>query len=170
MDLIEKALYGYRRSPRRWQQWLAERLLEVGLQRSAVDPALFYNLDQGIAMLVHVDDMMLIGPGLLTETIFKKLQTSMKLREVGRLDKSGDEEKFLNKLIMRTKHGFILRGNTWIVDELVKRADVVGCKYTATPAVKYAVRQVLDFTSHRRSSWTLSQHCWWPHVRWTRSV
>ena len=39
--LIGKALYGYRRSPCLWQQWLAERLAEVSLQRSAIDPALF---------------------------------------------------------------------------------------------------------------------------------
>ena len=124
--------------------WLAERLEEVSLQRSAIDPALFYNLDLGIGMLVHVDDMLLIGPEQAVRTLFKKLQGTMKLRETGCLRRTGDEEKFLNKLIKRTEHGFILRGNTWIIDELVKRAGVENCKFTATPAVKYAVRQVLD--------------------------
>ena len=90
-------------------------------------------------MLVHVDDMLLIGPEQVVRTLFKKLQGTMKLWETGCLRKTGDEEKFLNKFIRRTEYGFILRGNTWIIDELVKRAGVENCKFTATPAVKYAV-------------------------------
>ena len=89
--LIGKALYGYRRSPRLWQQWLTERLEEVSLQRSAIDPALFYNLDLGIGMLVHVDDMLLIGPEQAVRTLFKKVQGTMNF---GRPDVSG-------RLVMR---------------------------------------------------------------------
>jgi hypothetical protein len=109
-----------------------------------VDPALFFNLQLGVWVLVHVDDMFLAGRRGDVELLFQPLQAAMKLRETGRLYGVGDCCNFLNKRIYRTASGFALIGNLWLVDELVKKHHLENTKYVATPAVQYTTRQILD--------------------------
>ena len=40
--IIHRALYGYKRSPRLWQRWLSDNLMDLKLKRSQVDPTTFY--------------------------------------------------------------------------------------------------------------------------------
>ena len=93
-------------------------------------------------MLFHVDDLMLFGPKLAVENLFERMQQKMKLREVGRLEHSGDHCTFLNKQVRRTETGFTIMGNPKIAQALVERAGVANTKFMGTPAVRYTATQV----------------------------
>lgn len=140
---ILKALYGYRRAPRLWQQRLSQRLNQLGLARSQVDPALFFEPEARIWILIHVDDFFMLGRRKETVNLFCKLSMEMKLREIGRLDQVGNQVSFFNKTIQRAQNGYEMINNLWLIDELVKRLGVQDSKHVATPMVQYPQRQVM---------------------------
>jgi hypothetical protein len=72
-------------------------------------------------LLVHFDDMFIMGKKGEVEELFQKLQQVMKIRETGRVEKEGDTASFLNRTIVGTARGFKLAGNSWLVDQLVAR-------------------------------------------------
>jgi hypothetical protein len=71
--LILKALYGYRRSPRLWQLWLADALKRLSMFRSQADPALFVIPVIMLWLLAHVDDMFIMGKTSDVEELFRQL-------------------------------------------------------------------------------------------------
>ncbi len=56
-----KALYGYRKSPRLWQDWFSERLERLQMNRSKVEPTIYREATHEIFAALHVDDMMIFG-------------------------------------------------------------------------------------------------------------
>ena len=58
---LSVALYGYRRSPRLWQQFFTRVILSAGFQQSRVDPTLFFDLTAHVMLVIYVDDMFLTG-------------------------------------------------------------------------------------------------------------
>ncbi len=54
--IVGKAQYGYRKSPRLFQLWLANVLVELTLSLSQVDSTLFFSEDRQVQVLFHVDD------------------------------------------------------------------------------------------------------------------
>ena len=99
LDVL-KALYGYRKSPRLWQDWITDKLIQIPLRRSKVEPSIFYNDEKTIFVAMHVDDLIFFGETTQVETIFKNLQQEVLLHEVGCLSHAGDELNYLGKIIM----------------------------------------------------------------------
>ena len=94
LDVLQ-ALYGYRKSPRLWQDWITEKLMQIPLRRSKVEPSIFYNDEKTIFVAMQVDDLIFFGELTQVETIFKTLQQEVLLHEVGRLTHAGDELTYL---------------------------------------------------------------------------
>ena len=71
---VMKALYGYRKSPRLWQDWISERLTQLPLSRSKVEPTIYFDTEKQILVAMHVDDLMFLGPKEIVETFFAEFQ------------------------------------------------------------------------------------------------
>ena len=145
--IVRKAQYGYRKSPQLWQKWLGSGLVSVGLTMSVADPMICYSLETGVRMVFHVDDLLFFGPAPAVETVFASLQGFMRLREVGRMAKTGDQRPFFNRQMRRTATGFTVRGNLKVLDALVTRCGLQQAKYIATPAPTYSTNHVEEATS-----------------------
>ncbi|CAE8605354.1 unnamed protein product [Polarella glacialis] len=64
--VLQKALYGLRRSPRLWQNWFASQLATVGFCRCRADPQLYYRRSDDALIVTHADDLRLTAaPGEL---------------------------------------------------------------------------------------------------------
>eukprot|EP00972_Heterocapsa_arctica_P100197 14773898-Heterocapsa_arctica.AAC.1 len=50
---IRQALYGLRRAPQYWQEHFANKLHEIGYQRSIADPQLFWHPEDGTIIVAH---------------------------------------------------------------------------------------------------------------------
>ena len=96
--LLQKALYGLRRSPRLWQQTFIKTLSELGLQQGTEDTCVFSN--EYILLLVFVDDVIafcrLEDQGYLTK-FQGKLEQKYPMRNPGELN------WFLGVRILRDK-------------------------------------------------------------------
>ena len=58
---VQKALYGYRKTPRLWQDWITDKLMQIPLRRSKVEPSIFYNDEKTIFAAMHVDDQKVVN-------------------------------------------------------------------------------------------------------------
>ena len=135
LDVL-KALYGYRKSPRLWQDWITDKLMQIPLRRSKVEPSIFYNDEKTIFVAMHVDDLIFSGPLPKVEMIFKTLQQEVLIHEVGRLVQPGDELTYLGKIITRTTHGFELRSNDKLVESYIRVCGVEASKGVDTAVVR----------------------------------
>ncbi len=114
----------------------------VGLKRSQVDSTVFMEEGSGTLLTFHVDDIMTLGEEKKVERLFGELTKRMKLREVGRLAKEGDVGSFSNRRIRRTRHGFAVRGNDQLVEQLLTAARVQTFRHVSTPTAKYSRSQI----------------------------
>jgi len=112
-----------------------------------VEPTLFMLVEFAIWLLIHVDDMFVLGGRGKVAKVFQMIREKMKLRETGRLDAPGQRVDFLNKRIERIEGGFRLAGNRWLVDSIVQKLGVEQSKYVGTPMVQYPSRQIMDAAS-----------------------
>ena len=59
---LHRALYGLRKAPHHFQEWLVSVLVEkLGFECSRVDPSIFVNMKMREYMCVHVDDPLAVG-------------------------------------------------------------------------------------------------------------
>ena len=85
--LLQKTLYGLRRSPKHWYEMASTALLEMGLTQSTHDPCLFYGIpsspahpaqpgDEPITVGLYVDDMVYFSDNDDIEHRFEKILAS----------------------------------------------------------------------------------------------
>jgi hypothetical protein len=117
---VMKALYGYRKSPRLWQDWISERLTQLPLSRSKVEPTIYFNKEKQVMLAMHVDDLMFLGPKENVEAFFAQLQKEVLIREVGRLENPDDEVTYHGKTITRTRRGFELRASDKLIESYIR--------------------------------------------------
>ena len=79
---LNKALYGLKQSARNWQQYLGTEFKRIGLKQLPTDPSIF--IGEGIIIITHVDDMIVIGrnTAIIAETK-AKLTGKMELHDLG---------------------------------------------------------------------------------------
>ena len=78
-----KRVYGIKTSPRLWQKHLTSALENIGFKQSRADHCLFTSAD--IALLVYVDDLLIIGTSGATSDFLKKLEHQVSLKHVTQL-------------------------------------------------------------------------------------
>ena len=63
---LQKSLYGLKQAGRKWYETLHKALVNIGFQRSTVDPAVFYTrVGEDVAILfIHVDDTTITSSSL----------------------------------------------------------------------------------------------------------
>eukprot|EP00050_Salpingoeca_kvevrii_P005059 m.268492 g.268492 ORF g.268492 m.268492 type:complete len:398 (+) comp11077_c3_seq7:374-1567(+) len=81
---LKKAAYGLVQAAARWWETLSEAAAELDLHPTSVDPCLFLNGDKSIALICHVDDILLAGASEHQINTFKAgLSSRFKARDVG---------------------------------------------------------------------------------------
>jgi hypothetical protein len=153
--VLRRALYGYRKSPRLWQDFLVRQIEKCELERTQVEPAIFVNSDGSILVLVHVDDVLISASTENASLVMNQLKNYMKMKDVGSVRKIGDSCSFLGRTIRLTSEGYVIEGSGKIVNAFLEELGVTQCKYTPTPAIKLSQREIeqselLDGPGHRK--------------------
>ena len=91
---VKKATYGLKTSPRLWQRHLTSVLENIGFTQSRADRCLFPSDD--IALLIYVDDVLIIGTSATTSDFLQKLEHQFSLKHITHLTHSQDL-KFLGE-------------------------------------------------------------------------
>ena len=139
---VLRALYGYRRSPRLWQDWMSAVLVnDVGFYRSVVEPSVFWHHQRLVILVMHVDDLLIAGQQIEVTWCFESIAKHMILKKVGSLIAPGDETIYLGKKIRRTETGFELETNPALIKSYIEACGVTGGRGVDTPSVKYDQRQ-----------------------------
>lgn len=79
---LNSSLYGLKQSARQWYQCLAEQLKEIGFAPSQVDPSMYILKSKDVitaAIIVHVDDILLLGTQSVIDEVEHLLQRKFKL-------------------------------------------------------------------------------------------
>lgn len=78
--VLQKALYGLRRSPRAWQNWFASQLATLGFHRCRADPQLYHRRRDGALIVTHADDLRVTASPEELPTLKEKLAGLMVLK------------------------------------------------------------------------------------------
>jgi hypothetical protein len=125
-----RALYGLRRAPLLWQQELSEFLKVVGLRQVKEESCLFTN-DNGIFLLFHVDDILLVSRKDCAEqalAVRKALIARYEMKDLGELN------WFLGIRVIRNRE----QGKLWIcqdsyIEKITHRYNLQFRKHPYTP-------------------------------------
>ena len=81
---LRKALYGLKQSPKLWYNYLAKVLAKIGFYPLPIDEGVFINREERIAIAIHVDDLLVIGPieGIIT-SLLAKIDKDLKIQPLG---------------------------------------------------------------------------------------
>jgi len=141
---VLRALYGYRRSPRLWQDWFVEQMAAALMRRLRSEPSVFVTSSDEIWCILHVDDRLVMGPIEAVMELYRKLQESVVIRQVGKLEKSGDELTFLGRTIRLRDDGFEVEGNWTLLLNLAEKLKLSSAKPEATPVVRSSAKEEGD--------------------------
>ena len=98
--LLQRALYGLRKSPKLWFEEISATLQKQGCYPCSDKPCLFVHEKQLIYIFVYVDDFLLIAPKEHKEhleAIKQKLQETYEFRDLGEV------EHFLTVRVVRNR-------------------------------------------------------------------
>jgi hypothetical protein len=85
---LKKALYGLKQAPRQWHTKLKEVLVGMGFSPCVSDPSLYLKFEDGIWILVYVDDMLLIGSSAeALAPIKKQLMEALPMKDLGEVSR-----------------------------------------------------------------------------------
>ena len=116
--ILGRVLPGQREGASEWFQRLKGTLLECGLKQCPEAPTMWGNDDRSIALLIHVDDMILTGADEAMEGLIKKLEDVEEKYEVS--VEKGDRVNFLKRTVSKESGGTKIRVNDKYLDGLVR--------------------------------------------------
>ena len=98
----------------------------MGVLRSKLGSSVFY-MGSGKSQLlavVHVDDLLVIGPKKSRDWLIAELNQRFDLKHVKYLERSGDQAKLLGRTLSKTEKGFVLINSPEYAEELAKHFDL----------------------------------------------
>ena len=81
---LTRALYGIKISPKLWQQYLANKLEELGLRKNKVDPCIFAS--EQLVVMHHLDALLIVGDKSQQESFINQLSAYISLEDTTKLD------------------------------------------------------------------------------------
>ena len=120
-----KSLYGLRTAPRRWQEHFSKLLCEMGFEQDLLDSCLFNHKIKGIALNVHVDDLLIVGQKKVVEELLKELGTHVELKFGEVKDKP---ILHLGRTLRKTKSGFEFGISPKYIENMVNEMGWNGMK------------------------------------------
>ncbi|KAE8733468.1 hypothetical protein F3Y22_tig00001120pilonHSYRG00022 [Hibiscus syriacus] len=126
---LHKSIYGLKQASRQWFTVFSNVVIQLGFQQSPFEHSLFTRGcgNKFIALLVYVDDIVLVGEDLQAlHNIQSLLQQHFKLKELGPL------RYFLSFEIARNSSGIILSQRKYAL-QLLEDTGCLGIKPTESP-------------------------------------
>ena len=78
---LKKAMYGTRDAPQIWADVVRSTLDRLGYKQSLFQPAVYYNLEKDVIVVVHVDDFLCTGDGKALEELHVKLSKAFEIKQ-----------------------------------------------------------------------------------------
>ncbi|CAE8639057.1 unnamed protein product, partial [Polarella glacialis] len=129
---LKRALYGLRRAPQLFQEFLAGVLGEMGFYRLKSDPAIFYLAAENVYIDIHVDDPLFVGPDAAVEKVIAALETKVKYKRGEEITEKS-WVRYLGRERRKTKDGFKVRIPPKYVEEMLKELRLQDCRAVMTP-------------------------------------
>ena len=138
---LKKALYGLRAAPAAWQKHFAKVVTtSLHFTRSKYDPNVYFA--PGIWILVHVDDILLVGSMVLCRKLISDLSKHLLMKETGNLNDEHSEITFLGRLMKRTGDAILFIVEQSYYDQLFEEGGVTGSRSVTSPGMK--TRDVME--------------------------
>ncbi|XP_020677316.1 uncharacterized protein LOC110095932 [Dendrobium catenatum] len=141
--LLRKSIYGLKQAPRQWFQTFSQALLNIGFQKSNVDPSLFtyhHNNNQAY-LLIYVDDILLTNnhPTSLLH-IIASLSKKFSIKHLGK------PSRFLGINILHHSNSMHL-SQTPYAEAIIQQEGILKCKPISNPSyTKAPVSLLTDST------------------------
>ena len=167
---LNKAIYGLRSSPKAWQNHLAQVLKQLGLQRSAAEPNIYFTSTRDCFVLVCVDDLLFLGEEQVTNQLFTAIQQQLLLRPTGTLT-PGNTVSFLGRNITNRGDHYEISLNDDYTTTLLTEMGLQDCKPAPAPgtsALKTATadhEQALSQEEHAQFRRAVGKLQWMTYTR-----
>ncbi|GJY41082.1 ribonuclease H-like domain-containing protein, partial [Tanacetum coccineum] len=126
---LKKSLYSLKQAPRQWNAKLTSTVIENGFSHSKVDYSLYTksNMDVFLALLVYVDDIIIIGNNVYEIDKFKVfLMSKFMIKDLRNL------KYFLDIEVIDTDNGICLNQRKYVLDLLINYG-MPACKPAKAP-------------------------------------
>lgn len=130
-----KALYGLKQSPRIWWKVINYFLITLGFHCCIDCDVNLYTMHSNgrfVAILLFVDDLLLVGDLDLIKDVIKALNHEFELHDLG------EPDLFLGIQLRRHKDGLFLH-QEWYIQKLLERFDMTSASPVKTPLPKNTV-------------------------------
>ena len=129
---LKKALYGTRDAPQLWQKELRSTVKDLGFKDSRFHPGFFHHEGRDIALVSHVDDL-LIG-GTSEDLVWSRKSIGKKYAIKGTdIENAKDGLKFLGRRIGRRGHGYVWSADPKHREILLDEWGLVNANPVSTP-------------------------------------
>lgn len=136
---LEKALYGLRQAPHRWNECLTSFLKQIGLNQLKTEQCIF-KTDDNVILGLHVDDGIIIGNNV------KKMENLLQLiADKFEIKVNENANNFVGIEIEKNTDCIKLKQSNYC-NLILKKFNMVECKSTATPIaaqVKHVEQETL---------------------------
>ena len=106
MGRLKKALYGTRDAPQLWQKELGSTLKDLGFKDSRLHPGFFYHQGRDIALVSHVDDLLIGGTSEDLVWVRQSIEKKYDIKGTD-IENAKDGLKFLGRRIERQEYGYV---------------------------------------------------------------
>ena len=96
---LKKAMYGTRDAPQIWAEVVRSTLDRLGHKQSAFQPAVYYNLEKDVIVVVRVDDFLCTGDGKALEELHVKLSKAFEIKQKTLSMEDYREVSHLNRIL-----------------------------------------------------------------------
>lgn len=127
---LNKSLYGLKQSSRVWNEKLSRVLKKLGLNQSTADQCIFSSCSEGKILIVaiYVDDILIFdNDDKARENLKCKLQEHFKMKDIG------EATSVLGVRIARSADGSIALDQSYYIEKILKRFNMIECKPISTP-------------------------------------
>ena len=138
------SMYGTRDAALNWALEYGDTLRAAGYVQGKANPCLFYKKANGVAIMVHGDDFVAVGPEAHLIETRKTLEDKYKIK-VEKLGCGSDcksEMRILNKVVRATDSGITLEADPRHAELVIKELDLTTAKVSAVPRSKAEVSRM----------------------------
>ena len=132
------SMYGTRDAALNWALEYGDTLREAGYTRGKSNPCLFYNQDIDVAIMVHGDDFVVVGPDRHLDKVSKTLgdKYKIKVENLGLKEGEKSEVRILKKVVRMDERRLELEADPRHAELVIKELGLEAAKPTTTPGSK----------------------------------
>ena len=142
---LRMSMYGTRDAALNCWLEYAATLRAAGYVQGSSNPCLFYNEALGVAVMVHGDDFVAVGPRQHLSQTRKTLEEKYKIKfqELGRGEGQDPELRILNKIVRMTPEGVELEADPRHAEMVIKDLNLQDAKPSTVPGSKEEMKKIV---------------------------